>query len=279
MTAPLSVQLYSLGAAPAKDPAAVVARLAAMGYLGVEPVIAMEASDAMREWAKSMGAEDLPRVDTVALKRALDNHGMVVHASHVQLPEGDVAEKVLDEQEFLGSSRIVVPALFDAKAGTIEAFSDLDRIKELAERFNVAAERARPRGIRVGYHNHFWEFATDFDGRSGLELFFELCEPDVFAEIDVYWAQLGGRDPVDLVTVLGDRVQLLHVKDGDGQLGTASCLLGEGVVDLPAVLAAARSVAAHVVELEGLSEADVWPALDQSYHYLVDAGLSTGRDG
>ena len=60
--------------------------------------------------------------------------------------------------------------------------------------------------MRVGYHNHAWEFATDFDGRSGLDVFYELCEPDVIAEIDIYWAQLGGRDPVDLVRTLGERV-------------------------------------------------------------------------
>ena len=275
MTAPLSVQLYSLGAEPAA--AGVVARLASMGYAGVEPVLGTGMSEAMRAWAESMGAEDTPPVDTVALKQALDEHGMVVHASHVMLPEGDAAEAILDEQDMLGSKLLVTPALFNPEAGNIEAFDDLDRIKQLAERFNLAAERARPRGMRVGYHNHFWEFATQIDGRSGLEAFYELVEPDVFAEVDVYWAQLGGRDPLDLVRTLGDRVLLLHVKDGDGAMGAPSCALGAGVVDIPGVLQAATSVLAHVVELEGLGSDDVWPALEGCVEYLVDAGLSTGR--
>jgi sugar phosphate isomerase/epimerase len=279
MTAPLSAQLYSLGALPAEDPSAVVAKLAELGYVGVEPVLATGSSDAMREFARSMGAEDLPAVDAHALKRALDEHGLVAHASHVQLPEGDVAEAILDEQELLGSTMIVVPALFDAEANTVESFADLDRIKRLAERFNVAAERARPRGIRVGYHNHFWEFATDFDGRSGLELFYELVEPDVFAEVDIYWAQLGGRDPLDLVRTLGERAVLLHVKDGDGTLGSPSCALGSGVVDLTGVLTAATAATWHVVELEGIGPDAIWPALEASARHLVDAGLSTGRSG
>jgi sugar phosphate isomerase/epimerase len=275
MTAPLSVQLYSLGGAPAKDPAGVIARLAALGYQGVEPVIPTGGSDAMREWAKNMGAEDFPEIDVPSLKRALDANGLTALSSHVMLPEGDGAEAILDDLELLGTTLLVVPALFNEAAMNVELFDDLDGIKRLAERFNVAAERARPRGIRIGYHNHFWEFAASFDGRSGLETFYDLVEPDVFAEIDIYWAQLGGRDPLDLVQSMGDRVLLLHVKDGDGQLGTPSCALGAGVVDLPAVLAATPSALAHIVELEGLSEAEVWPELERSRTFLVEGGLTT----
>jgi sugar phosphate isomerase/epimerase len=277
MTPPLAVQLYSLGAAPAADPSGVVGRLAALGYVGVEPVIATGGSDAMREWAKSMGADDLSNIDVPGLKRALDEHGMTAMSSHVMLPEGDAAEAILDDLELLGSTLLVVPAIFNAEAMNVEGFDDLDRIKRLAERFNIAAERARPRGIRIGYHNHFWEFAASFDGRSGLETFYDLVAPDVFAEVDIYWAQLGGRDPLDLVRSLGERVLLLHVKDGDGQLGTPSCALGAGVVDLPAVLELATSAVAHIVELEGLSEDDTWSELERSRSFLVDGGLTTAR--
>ena len=278
MPAPLSVQLYSLGAAPATDVEGTIARLAALGFAAVEPVVSTGASEQMREFAKNMGAEHLPpEVDVAALKRALDAHGMVAPSSHVQLPDGEHAEAILDEQEMLGSTTLVTAALFDADSATLESFDDLDRIKQLAERFNRAAERARARGMRVGYHNHFWEFATDFDGRSGLEVFYELCEPDIVAEVDVYWAQLGGRDPVDLVRTLGDRVSLLHVKDGDGELGATSSPLGEGVVDLPAVLNAATAAQWHIVELEGMDDDTVWPALETSAQYLVSHDLSLAR--
>jgi sugar phosphate isomerase/epimerase len=275
MTAPLSVQLYSLGTAPATDVGGTIARLAALGFAAVEPVVNTGASEQMQEFAKSHAEHVPPAVDVAALKRALDAYGMVAPSSHVQLPDGEHAQAILDEQEMLGSTTLVTAAIFDAESGSLENFSDLDRIKELAERFNRGAELARARGMRVGYHNHFWEFGTDFDGRSGLEVFFELCEPDVVAEVDVYWAQVGGRDPVDLVRTLGDRVRLLHVKDGDGQGGEVSSPLGEGVVDLPPILAAATAAEWHIVELEGLDADTVWPALDTSARYLVDNELST----
>ena len=144
MPAPLSVQLYSLGAAPATDLDGTIARLADLGFAAVEPVVSTGASEQMREFAKNLGAEHLPPdVDTTALKRALDAHGMVAPSSHVQLPDGEHAHEILDEQEMLGSTTLVTAALFDPESGSLEAFNDLDRIKVLAERFNRAAELAR----------------------------------------------------------------------------------------------------------------------------------------
>jgi sugar phosphate isomerase/epimerase len=272
LPAPLSVQLFSLHNAVATDPFDVVSRLASMGFDGVEPFLTGPVSAAMTEWAKKEhGATSaLPAVDVRALHRALDEHGLVARSCHVMLPDGDGFGKILDDQELLGSGYLVVPSVFNPETGGLEDFSDLDRIKRLAERFNVAAEQARTRSIRIGYHNHHWEFATHFSGRSGFEVFFDFVEPDVFAEIDVYWAQVGGRDPVELIRALGERVQLLHLKDGDGEADSASCDLGEGVVDLLGVMSAATSAAWHVVELEGLDENALWPMLERSRVWLTE---------
>src|ERR1700742_1913668 len=113
MSAPLSVQLYSLGAAPAADPSGVIGRLANLGYAGVEPVLSGRGTYAMREWARSMGAEDLPSMDVAALARALDEHGVTAISSHVMLPEGEQPEAILDALDLLGSTIPAVPALFN----------------------------------------------------------------------------------------------------------------------------------------------------------------------
>jgi sugar phosphate isomerase/epimerase len=275
MTAPLSVQLWSLGSAPAADPAGTVARLASLGFGAVEPVIGT-GGEAVRDWVKKTYGYDMPpSIDTTALKRALAEHGMIAPSSHVTLPEGPRANQILDEQEMLGCKYLVLPSLFDAETGAFETFDNLDRIKVIAERFNLASENARARGMRVGYHNHSQELTADFDGRSWLEALFEIVEPDVFAEVDMYWVQVGGRDPVQVVKSLGDRVLLLHVKDGNTATPEGPSLpIGEGGIDVPSVLAAAPSAQMHVIELENLSESDVWPVLEQSRRYLLDNGLS-----
>ena len=67
MTAPLSVQLYALGTAPAADPAGVIARLAALGYEAVEPLIQTGIDETVAAaWVASLPQDvgDPPRVAT-----------------------------------------------------------------------------------------------------------------------------------------------------------------------------------------------------------------------
>ncbi len=281
MTASVSVQLYSFGSAVARDPDAVAARLASLGVLGVEPVAGTGAPAALRAFgAERVGDEAVtgPTVDPAALRGALDRHGLVRNAAHVYLPAAHDAAVVFDEQGQLGNRTLITPCIFDVDAGAMETFADLDRIKRLADRFNTVADLARARGMLIGYHNHFWEFGADFDGRTGDEVFFDLVEPDVVAEIDVYWAQVGGRDPAELVGSVGEHATMLHLKDGAGVVGAPNTALGTGILDVPAILATAKHASWHVLELEGLAEDAVWPVLEESYRCLMQLGFSRGRD-
>ena len=78
-------------------------------------------------------------------------------------------------------------------------------MRAAADRVNALVELARARGMTLGYHNHFWEFTPMPDGRPALLHLFEHLAPDVFAEVDIYWAQVGGSDPKAIVTELGAR--------------------------------------------------------------------------
>ena len=277
-TPSISAQLHSVSAQAAKDLDGTLERIAALGYAAVEPIRQTGTPAAVRENMRRfisevtgtdpgalLHSEDVP---APALKRALDRHGLVVSACHVYLPEGDAAEAILDEQELLGNRLLV------ANAG-IENLDDPDSIRQLAERYNAAAERARPRGMRIGYHNHFTEVRAASGGRSGLELFFDLLEPDLFAEVDIYWSHIGGRQPADLIQALGDRVLLLHVKDGNGTFGDVATgpgkpttAVGLGSLDIPAVLRAAAHVRWLTVELEMMGDV-AFRALDESRRYLL----------
>lgn len=131
--------------------------------------------------------------------------------------------------------------------------------------------------MTLGYHNHFWEFATMPDGRPALLHLFDHLAPTVFAEVDIYWAQVGGVDPKDLVTQLGSRVGLLHVKDGPADEPASSMVaVGDGVIGVPAVLEASPSARWHIVELDRCAT-DMFDAVERSYDYLVGSGLSRGR--
>ena len=290
MTKPrLAVQLFSVYPSLAGDLPGTLHRIAELGYDSVEPQshtgTPMELyhyyARNLAESGMGPGGADQPELPSVVeIKRALDEAGLTAPSCHAYLPEGDAAEAILDEQEALGSQLLVVGSIYDPTTDAPFDFSDLDGIKRVAERFNVAAERARSRRIRIGYHNHFEEFHTKFDGRTGLEVFFDYCEPDVFAEVDTYWAQVGGRDPVELLTSLGERVELIHVKDGTGvwtNFGEPTVALGRGSLDVRSILDAASHASAFIVEIEWVMGDAIWEALAESHQFLVDHDPALGQ--
>ena len=81
-----------------------------------------------------------------------------------------------------------------------------------------------------------------------------------------------------MVADLGDRVRLLHLKDGpaDGT-GSPNTAVGAGVLDFPSIVAASPDVTWHIVELDACAT-DMTKALEQSYRWLTERGLSRGRE-
>ena len=65
----------------------------------------------------------------------------------------------------------------------------------------------------------------------------EYLDPTVCFEIDTYWTQVGGHDPVAVVKELGARVPLLHIKDGPADNKDSDMVaVGEGVMDVAGIL-------------------------------------------
>src|SRR5699024_7551174 len=54
-----------------------------------------------------------------------------------------------------------------------------DGVKDIADRLNAAAEKAKEFGLTVGYHNHAQEFLADFDGKTAYQRFLSLVDPTV----------------------------------------------------------------------------------------------------
>lgn len=249
---PISVQLYTLRKQVAEDFPEVLSRLGAKGFPGVE--------------LAGFGG-----LTNAALSRALADARLVVSSAHVGFGTPDEFAAALDAHQPLGCDTVVIPSL------PIESFADVDAVQAAAEIINTAHELARARGITLGYHNHWWELAPMPDGRPALLHLFDHVAPGVIAEVDIYWAQMGGSDPAHIVTELGSRVGLLHVKDGPAdELASPMVPVGDGVVDVPGVLAASPTARWHIVELDRCAT-DMFEAVERSYDYLVGGGYSQGR--
>jgi sugar phosphate isomerase/epimerase len=147
-------------------------------------------------------------------------------------------------------------------------WQDATSIEAAAAKLNAAARKGARYGIRVGYHNHAWELESRIDGRSALEYFASLLDPLVVLEVDTYWAAVGGEDPADLLTRLGDHVAAIHVKDGPVTKDTKAQLpAGQGKIDIPSVLGAAPALEVAVIEFDDYA-GDVFDGIAKSLNYL-----------
>ncbi|MCS7060329.1 MAG: sugar phosphate isomerase/epimerase [Anaerolineae bacterium] len=247
---PISVQLYSVREAAAKDFPAVLKRIADIGYTGVE-------------FAGFHG--HTPK----ALRQIIDDLGLKVSSNHGEMPTKENVNAIIDTANTLGYTRHVAgfgPDRFTTKAETLKC----------AEIAQNAAELLKGSGVTFGLHNHWWEFDKRFDGQYPHEILMAAA-PDCFAQIDTYWVKVGGADPAAILRQYGARAPLLHIKDGPGVKEQSMTAVGAGIMDWPAILSAAADTTEWLIVELDVCDTDMFEALAESYHYLVHNGFARGR--
>ncbi|WP_020658467.1 sugar phosphate isomerase/epimerase family protein [Amycolatopsis benzoatilytica] len=238
-----SVQLYSVREAFAADPDETLRRLAAIGFKRVEPYGVVEN-------AKALGA-------------GLPAHGLTAPTAHAKLI-GEDQDRVFAAARELGIDVVIDPLVPAAR------WQDAADVAATAEALNAAAKVAAGHGVRVGYHNHWWELESRIDGRTAFEFFADRLDPAIVLEVDTYWATAGGVDAPALLGRLGERVHAIHVKDGSlATDATGQVPAGQGRVPLASVLAAAPG-ALRVVEFDQYDDGDVFDGIAASFAHLAE---------
>lgn len=218
---PIALQLWSLKDDVARDFAGTVARVAEIGYTGVE-------------------LAGYGNLDARGVRSALDAAGLKVAGMHVIAPVLRAEpERVLQEALLLGTKHITVPWW------PPELFVSAAMAEKIGEELNAFGARVRAHGIQLSYHHHAHELQR-FNGRTALDLILGAAEPrNLAGEFDVYWLQVGGVDPVRALRDYGARVKLVHLKD--------ETELGSGPVNFDAVFAALDEIGSvdwQIVEQE-----------------------------
>jgi len=241
----ISVQLYSVRDALATDVQGTVSRLVDLGLTHAEPYQLLEYRDELVR-AREQFPIDFPSA----------------HQSFL----GDVDfPAVLEAARAVGVQYLVDPHW------NPEDWTDAEKVRALAETLNQRAAAAAEAGIRVGYHNHAFELSSRLGDRSALEVFAEALDPQVILEVDTYWAAVGGADVPALLGRLGDRVQLVHLKDGDlSEDPSAQLPLGTGAMPLAETLRASAGVAYGVIEFDDYA-GDMFEGIAASIAHLRSA--------
>lgn len=218
---PISLQMYSLRDDAQKDFAGTAAKVAEIGYAGVEMA----------------GYGNLSANEAAEALKACGLRCSGMHVSLEQL-RGSLTQVMTDAHLFATRDLICSwypPVLLNSK----------DAFIALGEELDAHGARLRQHGFRLHYHNHDAEWRI-FEGRAGFDWMLDAARPaNLLCEPDVYWVEVGGGDPGRFLREQGRRVRLLHLKD-EKEIGT-------GPVDFPAVFAAVDAVGTLewcVVEVE-----------------------------
>ena len=123
--------------------------------------------------------------------------------------------------------------------------------------FNKAGKYFKERGLTFTYHMHGYEFRPHGDGTL-FDLMVQQAT-DFDFEMDVYWVQHGGEDPLSLLNKYPDKFKLMHLKDmAKGLVGNDSghedvetnVTLGWGQIDIAAIVKRGKELGIEYMFIE-----------------------------
>ncbi|WP_022793324.1 sugar phosphate isomerase/epimerase family protein [Marinococcus halotolerans] len=209
----IALQLYTLRNELEEDFIGTLQQVRTMGYKAVE----------LAGQNGGFGTEELAGT--------MKNIGLQIVSSHVPFEElQDDLDGVIEKHLALGCRHIVCPYLDEEKRSSLKAY------KQTAKELNRIGKACRKEGITFSYHNHDFELLA-LEGRLPFEVMLEEMKPEhVQVELDTYWVQKAGEDPFVWMERLRDRLSLVHIKDmtADGEEFFAE--LGEGKMDIEAIM-------------------------------------------
>lgn len=245
MSFPIALQLYSVREDLERDFDGTLAKVKAMGYDCVE-------------FAGLYGK-------TAAEVRALcEKHGLTPISAHVPFVDMMADPDLLKVYAEIGCKFVVIPYL------TEEFRPGQPRFQEVIDGAKLLGEKANALGMKLGYHNHDFEFVK-VNGEYALDILYKEVSADLLqTELDTCWVNVGGENPAGYIRKYAGRCEIVHLKDFTGQKSENMYALigidedkksddtgafefrpvGYGKQDFPAILKAAEESGAKWVVVE-----------------------------
>ncbi len=152
------------------------------------------------------------------LKRMINDHGLRVPSGHFNY---DGLEGKLDYAAALGLEYMICPML------------------------------PKKMWKSLGFHNHNYEFRDLGNATTGFDTLMSHTDPSLVCwEMDCYWITQAGRDPIEMFKALGNRIEMLHLKDRKPGFPPSQKMnkaaehftpAGTGTIDWKSILAVAQT--------------------------------------
>lgn len=201
------------------------------------------------------------------LAKMLDGEGLVCCATH------ESGDWILDRPQWVVDKLNAFGCKYCAYPYPGVKLESLQDVKDLAARLDAAGKVFAQGGKWLLYHNHHIEFRR-FEGQLMLEVLYANTDPKhLGGEIDTYWVQAGGGNPVAWCAKLKGRLPCLHMKDyGMAANNTpAFAEIGNGNLEWKAIIATSEASGCEwfIVE-QDTCPGDPFESLKMSFEFIRD---------
>ncbi|WP_316743635.1 sugar phosphate isomerase/epimerase [Pedobacter antarcticus] len=280
----IGLQLYTLRDQLSKDPKGTIGKVAEIGYNHVETFYNYRAGAPVDLWGQN----------AAEFSALLKSKGLKTYSGHYQLNDflspgkgDDTALKAqLEIASALGQQYFVVPV--PPMGSNLDKMTSTD-FKFMAAQLNKAGELSARSKIKMGYHNHFWEFRTLENGEKGYDILLKETDPALVSfEMDLFWIEKSGVSPDAYFKKYPGRFAMWHVKDVDkantakitgGKLDTTSSMevlkgisyteVGTGSVNFKEIFTHQQQAGLkHIFVEQDIIKIDPFLSIRDSYNFV-----------
>ena len=183
-------------------------------------------------------------------RRFADELGLHIGLTHTLIPDIiNKTDEVIENHKALGCEVVGV----GYPTGYFIGDTRLVDIDKMIGDLNPAAEKLEKAGLRLAYHNHWFEF-TDSPDESVMEVLFN--KTNWLFTFDTGWAHYAGEDVCELIRRYKDRLRFAHLKDyrepafeGEGE-GERTVALYQGLAPMTDIIKALENAGTEAAYVE-----------------------------
>ena len=253
------LQLWSVRDAMAKNPVTTLEAVSKIGYTDIE--------SAGYDEGRFYG------MDAKEFKTILGLYKLKMRSTHCRTgfdtPDkfGTMTnqwERALSDAKQAGAKSIVLGYIQQ------ENRQSIDDYKKLADLLNQCGELATSYGLKLGYHNHDFEFFK-FGEEVPYDLLLDSTDPQhVFFEMDHYWVKKGNADTFAYFKKYPGRFPVWHVKDMDNTEEKFFTEVGSGIIDYVDIFKEEKQAGLEYfyVEQDAFKGIEPLASVEKSHDYL-----------
>jgi sugar phosphate isomerase/epimerase len=251
---PVALQLFTVRQDLAEDPVGTIHEVAKIGYRGVEGGPPGDMSN--KDYLDLLGEAGLKLIGGGCKPADLRED----------------LNRIVESSEELGINTLMTGIGGEVRNGGVDWKTSVANLGE-------GCAKATEAGLRILYHNHAFEFETEVDGMYGLDyLLTTIPASSIGAEIDTYWVDAGGEDPVAYIEKYAGRLPFLHIKDRTPEPEHENCPfaeIGHGTLDWDAIFDAAQTAGIewYVVEQDRWQRPPL-ECIRMSFEFLQSKGIA-----